>query len=338
MKNRLKSKLFLIALCSFSCNITSAFTLPIIELTPAKKDAIFNVSIAAAFITYIAATQYAITTYLATEEFLVKTDYPVAQAWYDAMTIKYPTAHLDQKLFLQTMRHENKKYISWCSTFNQIYFPQDALQDIETLYQKQLDGEFLTHEEILTLGKQEFILLHEAGHIEHGDMTQRFMNIIGAFAITETARALYKENNPLHTFSWYDLYLELIAFTTLLNIPTRFQESAADAFAYSAGDMNALHGGISFFESEETDSLWDIENKKLSPFVKTDSIFGKLVQAFVAHKDEKELADKRWYKSNAILRWIYDYNHGATHPGASVRAQAIRDEIAHRLETATQTA
>jgi len=329
--NVLTSKVFLVFL--LNCNLVHAYAF---ELTPQKQAAIVNVSVFSVLIAYITSIQYAVTTYLPTEEFLVKTDYPVAQAWYDAMVLKYPQANFDQKLFLQTMRQANKKYISWCSTFNQIYFPQDALQEIECLYQKKLNGEILTDEEALILGKQEFILLHEAGHIVHGDMAKTFMNVIGAFAITEGVRALYQESNPSHQFSWKDFYIELVAWSTLTNIPTRFQESAADAFAYGIADMNTLHGGISFFESEEIDSLWNIENENLSPFIETDSIIGKIIQAWFRLIDEKELADKRWYKSNSIFRWWYDYQRGPTHPGASVRAQSIRDEIDRRLHVQVQ--
>jgi len=322
--NILKSKLFLIGL--LNCNLINAF-----ELTPEKEAAVFNVSIYAALITYIAAISYAVTTYLPTEEMLVKTDFPAAQAWYDAMTVKYPEANLNEKLFLQTIRKQNKKYISWCSTFNQIYFPQEALKEIEVSYQKILDGDILTDEETLALGKQEFILLHGAGHIEHNDITKRFMYMIGAFGITEAARAIYKEKTKKQS-TYLDYYLELIAFSILTSIPTRFQESAADAFAYELADMNALNGGISFFENEEVDSLWNIENKELSPFIETDSIIGKLIQAYFRYIDQQELAEKKATKENFLLRWWYDYQHGPTHPGASVRAQSIRDEIARRLQ------
>ena len=158
--NILKSKLLLVGL--LSCNVVNA--------TP-REDAVFNISLFTAVTMISAAMNYTVTTFLVTEEFLVVTDYPTAQSWYDAMALKYPEALLDQKLFLQTMRGQDAKYMSWCSTFNQIYFPQESLEEIETAYQKKLDGEILTDEEILALGKQEFILLHESGHIEHNDRT-----------------------------------------------------------------------------------------------------------------------------------------------------------------------
>ena len=143
---------------------------------------------------------------------------------------------------------------------------------------------------------------------------------------------------PYVESSWESYFVGQAALGMLLNIPTRFQESAADLFAYSLADMNALIGGISFFESEELDSLWNIEEKQLSPFVQADSALGKWIQAFFKNLDEKQLQEDRDTKLSTWGRWIYDYNHGPTHPGSSVRAQSIRDEINRRLQESAQQA
>ena len=182
--NILKSKLFLIGLLSINLTQTP------LQASPTGQ-AISNITTFSTIIGLITLSNYINCTYLVQEKFLVKADYPHAQAWYNEMAKKHPTAHLNDKLFLQTMRGVPSRYMSWCSTFNQIYFPQEALKDIDNLYRKKtIDGHPLTDKEILIMGMQEFVLLHEAGHIEHDDMTNRLLTLIGCFTAIETARAL----------------------------------------------------------------------------------------------------------------------------------------------------
>lgn len=346
--NIFKSKVLLVVL--LSCNMAAAMhvafdkpnslelfkqAIDTINCSEQKKTALFNTIIYTALAINGAITNYVNTNYLIREEYLVLKDFPAAQAWYDEMAVKYPQAKLSEKSFLQTMRNTRAKYMQWCSTSNQIYCPQEALEEIETLYQKKLDGQELTQEETLALGTQEFVLLHEAGHIEHNDLFYRTLYSIGTFASLEAARAAFHENEKTQQ-NWTTFLIELIAFGHLSNIPSRCQERAADKFSYELVDMNALQGGINFFESEEVDSLWNIENKTLSPFVKTDSWIGTSIQKWVQNEDQKELDDKKFIKSFSLLRWFYDYEHGGAHPGPSVRAQSIRDEIQRRLDSQAQ--
>lgn len=310
--------------------------------------------------------QYAVQNYLITEEFLVKSKYPAAQAWYEAIALKYPDAHLDKKLFLQSYRGFPAKFIEWCSTAHQIYCPQDALQEIELLYQKTIDGQKLTEEENVTLGMQEWVLLHEAGHIEHSDLTTRFFTSLGLIVGTCGAAALYKtytnedfhdsliENldnrlqrdtpmTPLDIKNYINKLIdahnkkiskyEYWALTLALFNVSRHQERQADLFACELADTNALHGGILFFENELHDSLWNIETKELSPFIKTDSKIGTYLQSWAKAFDEKILELKKGFKSD---RWMYDFLTTPTHPGPSVRAQSIRDEIQRRLDSQAQ--
>ncbi len=320
------------------------------KLHPATN-ATINISLVTGLIGLAATSQYVATTYLVQESQLVQTKYPHAQAWYEALAEKYPAANLNSKLFLQTMRGIPAKFMSWCSTMNQIYFPQDALKDINNIYKKQLDGLTLTEEEMIFLGMQEFVLLHEAGHIEHNDMTKRYLTLIGVFATLETVRAIcrtyyannsasqkanlsYEEQAIIKVYNDFMIFAEFIALDFILPVFIRAQEFAADAFAYKQIDENALKGGIAFFENEEIDPLFNIENQHYSPFIKVDSTTGTAIQQLVTYTEEpafyREKAIKKMIASNSYLRWLYDYYRGSSHPGPSVRAQNIKNELASR--------
>ena len=291
-----------------------------------------------AYVALIGCSAYITMNYLIQEEHLVAAKYPYAQAWYDAMAEKYPQAHLDQKKFLQTMRKISPKAINWCSGFNHIYFPQDSLKDINTFFKKQSEGIELTDEEKLTLSREEFILLHEAGHIEHNDIINRFGTMIGAIIGLNGLKlcALYglsqdeKYSNQLvaynEIFNTANLYIWIIGMIYL----SRSNEFAADEFAYTCGDEDSLKGGISFFTSEEIDPLFNIENKEISPFIPVDSTIGSLMQKWAKYNDEQEIVQKRFIASLSGLRWIYDFMNGATHPGPSVRVKNIEKELERR--------
>lgn len=299
-----------------------------------------NIGIMTAVVGLIVGIQYVKTNYLIQKKHLVTTDYPYAQAWYDAMAIKYPKAHLDQKLFLQTFRHVHKNQITWCSIFNDIYFPQKSLQDINRLYKNVIDGIELSREDQLLLGKEEFILLHEAGHIEHGDIFSRLVSIIGIFATLELLRAYYMSANlNWNTLESYNrqntannLYIIelLLFFPMIFNMLSRSHEKNADKFSYSQIDENALHGGISFFENEDIDPLFDIENKTVSPFIPVDSSFGKLMQVWANHEDQNQLTQLKAIKAIPIWHSFYKWMNASSHPYPSDRAQAIKDELAKR--------
>ena len=122
-----------------------------------------------------AAACYILVTHLIKEDALVAAKYPHAKAWYDAMGAKYPAAHLESKPFLQNIWGMPVSLMSWSSTFNQIYFPKNVLIRINSLYGMQLENQTLSQEDQLYLAEQEFILLHEAGHIEHNDITRTFI-------------------------------------------------------------------------------------------------------------------------------------------------------------------
>ena len=304
----------------------------IISKTIITEDSVYNSSqirliqfgILATTASLIIANNYIQTVLLVKEEYLVKNKFPFAQEWYDALNVKHPEAELDKKLFLQEMRGIPAKMTSWCSTFNDIYFPQESLKEINTIYKKKMNNEEITKEEETALCKEEFILLHEAGHIQHNDIRNRLCCLFGVNAAL--IATLDNSKNNVGTY-----YLAMIA--TLIGT-SRFQESNADNFACENSDINALEGGITFFENEEVDPLFNIENKKNSPFIPAEYSVGKLIQCCYEFSDEFNLLIFKTIKKLSISRWTYDFMRAPTHPGPSARAQKLRDTIAARQQAA----
>jgi hypothetical protein len=297
------------------------------------------------------AWNYAATSYLVQEKHLVKGTYPYAQMWYDYLAIKYPTAHLDQKLFLQTWRNVDAKYMQHLSWFHNIYFPQDSLETINKLYKKVTDGEQLTQEEQLSLGKEEFLLLHEAAHIEHGDVAARCLAMSGILAgltglaeihtsIGTEAKAisLLKDSfdvnrtiaSAIHHYGI--IIIGTMLYVTMFNAFAHTHEIAADKFACDLADINALEGGITFFEDEKIDPLIDIEAESISPFIPVQSDIGAYIQSWIKTQDEQNLVNLKNVKLDPAARIIFDAQRDPVHPSPSIRAQRIRDEIARRKE------
>jgi hypothetical protein len=331
---------------------------------------------------------YAASSYLVQEKHLVATKYPYAQNWYDQLVIKYPTANLDKKLFLQTWRGVDSKFIQHCSSFHHIYFPQDSLEKINTLYKKVVDGEQLTTEEEISLGKEEFLLLHEAARIEHKDVASQCFASTGMLAgltglaalhgyigtqktcisfLTQLLTAVnpnfelddrmfsakgdtylafssprdwvlfgadFAKNSIFATsiHHYIAIIFGVILYGKMFETVAKNQEFAADKFACDLADINALEGGITFFEGKNIDPLIDIEQEKVSPFIPVQSYVGSSIQSWTQSQDEKDLLNLQNIKLNPGLRTQYDYERDPMHPSASSRAEKIREEIARRTE------
>lgn len=297
-----------------------------------------------------AAYHYIASNYLVQEEHLVGTDYPYAQLWYNELARKYPDAHLDSKLFLQTMRGVPKESVSWCSSFRHIYFPQDDLRMIELCYARKLLALDDYHEiDDLILAEQEFILLHEAGHIEHNDVMKRFITfaclVVAGQGLEYRLQKHFQEPTSVYprladleqavaqkeftsSCIWSTKIMAIIAACICLS---RAQECAADDFACKIADQQALEGGISFFESyKEADPLIGIEDKIVSPFIPVDDAWGQKIQNYIDERDKQELRDMQEIKNDPVARWIFDFFVCITHPGSSARVQKIQDEIDRR--------
>ncbi len=313
---------------------------------------------------YLAAGLYFGYNYLIREEFLVKNKFPIAQIWYEELTEKYPEAHLNHKQFIQKPNSgilynkltEFAERCSWLSNHNHIYFSDNDLGEITILYQKVLDGYPLHESEQLSLSKQEFILLHEAGHIEHDDAKDLLITMFGLFTavkgiefiINDTTQPSIIKREAPEDYTFFS-FCPLKDMTTIPGIVTtyqgvtfmagliamiRYQESRADAFACRLADDKTLQGAIDIFEDEDMDSLYDIENKQITPYIANDSIVGKTVQTIVGPVEF--IINAAFYqmllftKSIPEARWIYDFKEDAIHQGPSIRAKLIQDELAIR--------
>ncbi|MBP6870048.1 hypothetical protein KBC04_04145 [Candidatus Babeliales bacterium] len=302
-------------------------------------------------ISFFLLKQYVDTNYLVQEKHLVATDYAYAQMWYDAMVIKYPDAHLSQKLFLQNWRTIDLKAINHCSSFSHIYFPQESLKTINDLYKKTVDGENLTQEEQVYLGKEEFMLLYLTAHIEHQDIANycyykvailsgltALAYIYASTSVPTQAIGFLKDRYNMSDVkaTWMHDYLLFIlgvaVYGKIFNNLAYEHEVAADKFVCDHADINALEGGITFFEDKKIDTLITIENETVSPFIPVESELGMKIQYLVKIYEKTFLEYLQNIKKDPVARRIYDTERDPIHQNPSVRAQLIREEIARRVQ------
>lgn len=127
------------------------------------------------------------------------------------------------------------------------------------------------------------------------------------------------------------------AFIAALITILRYQEANADAFAIETADLLALKNGLKSFENDDTDVLYDIENKTLSPYVETDSFIGKFFQSIVGSVEmvigfsQQQLL--LIVKSTKPTRMMFDFYKNPIQQSPFIRAQAIKDEIKKRQES-----
>lgn len=309
--------------------------------------------------------------FLVRQDYLVSKKAPEAQLWYEAMAEKYPNAHLQTKQFVQ--KNNQSGYIpEWLATatkkcnlisnYNHIYFTKEALKEITYVYKKVLAGYPLDAKEESAMARYEFILLHEAGHIEHNDSTN-ILKAVGALTvglIGANAAAIqmlpekhpypvnYKISVPYNvkiSQSVIDIQkaefniclapvLSQMAFFSVLVTMLRHQEAQADTFAYKMMDTQTLQKALTLFENDEIDPLFELEKTEYSPYLQSDSTIGNVVQTVVDPIDTlyamlcKQVG--LLIRSTKLTRWAYDYSTDAVHQGPSVRAQNIKNEIARR--------
>ena len=313
---------------------------------------------------YLATGLYLGYNFLIRQEYLVKNRFPVAQAWYDEITKKYPAAHFDQKQFVQSPKislipdylGDFAKKCSWSSNHDHIYFTDGQLAEITFLYQKVLDGYPLHEAEQFALARHEFTLLQQAGHIEHDDAKDIIITMFGLFAaiggieyaIDSKAKPSIITRKIPEDYVVID-YWPFKDMTTIPGIATtaqgatfiagliamiRYQESRADKFACKIADENTLKGAITIFEDADMDKLYGMENRKITPYITTESTVGRVVQTvtgpieFIASATLYQLC--MFIRSTPETRWLHDFKEDALHQGPSVRAQLIKDELARR--------
>ena len=299
--------------------------------------------------------------YLMRDEHLVRNKFPHAQTWYDDMATKYPEAHLNKKQFVQSLKPNTSlipdflgktaQSCYWFSSYDHIFFTEEDLKEITYLYKKVIDGYPLDNNEQLALAQREFTLLHEAGHIEHKDSKNIIITIIGLLAATEGTEFIYnkivqpvesKIKDPENRKYLYGLIevpgplFTLKGLTTVSGLISilRYQEIEADKFACKLADSKTLQGTLPLFENDEIDPMFELEHKKITPFIKSNSQTREMLEAIVGPLEFAALLVIQQVglliRSNSITRWMYDFKKDMTHQGPSIRAQAIKDELKRR--------
>ncbi len=288
-----------------------------------------------ALLTYTIFTDPSISPY--ENSFRVDELYPHAQDWYNAIHAKYPQAHLDEKIFKIAPAHH-----SFESSITDILFPIKAIQDLNEIYKKQNNGDTLEEFETLFLYRLEFLLLHEAAHIEHNDLAKRTVSPIFMYMITETcaqywltssfhadnikwiqeyidSKNLLSSINPTASIVAIGLYLSHIAnitnnsFVHLCNVPyIRRQEQQADDFALEHGDINVLQGALQFFE------LIDV------------------IETISKNPEHPDYETAVFFKQHPTWRWLFDTLADKNHPQPSIRAHKFQQELERRLHNQEQ--
>jgi len=281
---------------------------------------------------------YTVENYLIKEDALVSAKYPYAQQWYQALAAQYPDAQLLDKRFLQEMYVVPAKLIQWCSTLNAIYFPQKSLKEIDRIYKKFLDGDSLLDDEKLLLAREEFILLHEAGHIQYKHIPSRITRALVTQILVGCSVTILAKKYDWDLQFYQKLGVSSMIGSRLLLYFSRADEVQADDFACERVGIDELNGAISFFEDEEIDPLINIESKTVTPFVPTNSKIGSCIQWLLYKKEVSDLVKLQAIKKSALTRWIYDFMRGPTHPAPSSRANKLRSWIKQKQSQEKATA
>lgn len=192
------------------------------------------------------------------EEFYVKNNYPYAQVWYDEIAKKYPMAHFEQRKFLQARRGILHNDVTWEATFNQIYAHKGDLQRIDEIYKKKSANEVISEEDVIILNICEFLLLHEAAHVNNNDSAYRLIAAGTIFPILEIAQMSYTGKVP-SLLPWSNSIDQFIPFIIGMIVYYNYlyhQEARADRFACDhAQDIEVLQGGLQLFNYITTTGL-----------------------------------------------------------------------------------
>ena len=282
------------------------------------------------------------------EEFYVKSSFPYAQLWYEAMIIKYPAAHLEKKRFLQARHGVPKEETTWSAMANNIYCPQMDLKFIEAAYKKKMDGEQLADHEVTFLYNFEWALLHESGHIELDYTFNDLVLTLGVIATFEAIKTIYKESTDdacgksldsmfnvcfsdgltkyltgatmwTRYFAMTYIELDILAFVKLMWV--RDQEVQADGFANKYVVTAAMPGVIEAFERAMTS--YNVDGITITP----EMLAAEL------EEDEMYMLLLSYFNTTAIKfsQQLINIMIDPLHPTVEYRIQCIRDEIARRL-------
>jgi len=224
----------------------------------------------------------------------VKSLYPNAYNWYCDMIQKYPSAKLENVSFCISN--------NFLASTNTIFWPEEILKTIEALYPINEK----TQDMLIFFLKQEYILLHEAGHIINNDIPKR--RIAALLTLTTVCGSiLYCEAIMLKGNMFLSLKEKkslIIALTTaiasypLLFIYIRSQESRADNFANQTATKECLEAGIKWHNEIECYFNNEISSYYLLP---------KSIQFFI-NDPEHPTANDRKEAAKKALRDRFQYS------------------------------
>ncbi len=179
-------------------------------------------------------------------------------AWYTyQLATKYPLAQFKKKPLHVSFQN--------ASIPKAIFIDGDASTAINKILEKQSNKISLSTEERNEISAMEFILLHEAAHINNNDHINKLLLTAGVTGGLELVYQKYKKNQPIlpPSKSWSQATWKLtkslpkrvaifgaMATTTsvIQSAYSRHFETQADAFAIQHADTPALKAGCEFFE------------------------------------------------------------------------------------------
>ena len=232
----------------------------------------------------------------------IQDQYPYAAQWYDDLSIKYPAAHFDQKQFLGNCSY------GWSAINNSILIDSNEAQRINSVYERKYKGNNFSRNHQKYMASNEWIILHEAGHIEHEDWIKGLIipRVIG-FGL-ESLYQMYHSKfdiNPVDRSLSVKIGISGSMFLThliLYQIHSRYLEVQADEFANQHADDNALIGARDYLKY-----CIDSDQQEYSKAVNNH----ELIAYFIKNKKIPLLHD--------------------SHPSFESRIEAIDNEIKNRF-------
>lgn len=171
-----------------------------------------------------------------TQKILVKSRYPNADVWYRDLAAKYPEAQLGSIDFCISDHHH--------AGSDAIFWPESNLSIINQYY----NSPSAPPKAVKMLQEDEYLILHEASHVQHGDTTKGGIALAAATSVSAgitagiAAQACAGAISATAAVATGIIGNAAVAATILAY--ARHQEQQADAFANQTASANALQAGI----------------------------------------------------------------------------------------------
>lgn len=221
----------------------------------------------------------------------VKSRYPQAYAWYRDLATKYPLANLSSIEFCISDHHH--------AGSNEIFWPEQNLKIINQYY----NSSAITPEIDLLIKEDEYLLLHEACHVNNSHVTKGGLALAGATTasagLTLGLAAQACAGAISTTAAAASGILGNAALAASVYAYARSQEQQADEFANQNASQDVLQVGIAWHQNNH---------------------------------DELQIPT-----SASTLKQIYtEVSTDAAHPSPQSRMNAAKTAHADRFENSTQ--